>query len=248
MFFLFILTGPWRPLFKPSQVLKTEFPEHEVFHEEVDTQYRNLMDNHLGSSSTTDHGSSGVDSGDGDTFGGVSTGFGTINNGGEVGGLEKKHNHMIHLHLIPHIYVPVVHSAGYSEAKNYHTSVEGGTSTVPLQNANDLSSEFHIGAGETGSVQGPSNSAENPSAAAVEDHNHGNFNGIHDHSNFNGHSGESPFFTLSGDSNHQHHQNVHENVGNVIDSVVHHNYEVPSNSGSEEPHQYQVCNSVVDVV
>lgn len=224
-----MLAGPWRPLFKPSQILKTEFPEHEGFHEDVDTQYRNMVadhvDNHLGSSSTADHGSSGSDSGDGGTFSGINAGFG--GNGGEIGGPGKKHNHMIHLHLIPHIYVPVVHSAGYSEAKNYHTTIEGGSSTAPAQNSDDLLSEFHTG-GDTGSVQGPSNSAENPSTTA-----------IHDHSNFNGHSGESPFFTLSEESVHQQHQNTHENFGNAIDSI-HHDYEAPANSGSDEPHQYQV--------
>lgn len=232
------------------------------------------MDNHLGSSSTADHGSSGADSGDGGTFSGVGAGFGAVSNSGEVGGLGKKHNHMIHLHLIPHIYVPVVHSAGYSEAKNYHTSVEGGSSTAPVHNSNDLSSEFHASAGDTGSAHGPTGSAENPSSAVIEDHNHGNFNGIHDqgsfngipdhgnfngihdhghfngihdHGNFNGHSGESPFFALSGDNVHQHHQNMHENTDNTIGSV-HHNYDMPSNSGSGEPHQYQVRNGVIDVV
>jgi len=190
-------------------------------------------DNHLRPSAlTVDHGPSGSDGGGGDGGDGFGAG-----NRDEVGGPAKKHNHMIHLHLIPHIYVPVMHSAGYSEAKNYHTTVveDGSPSSAP---SHDLSSEYHhtvdVAAGSP--QQGPSGPGENPSAAGA----------VEDHGNFNGHSGESPYFTVSEDAaiHQQHHQTLTpEHFGNAVDNT-HHDYEAPSSSVSEEPHQYQVCDNV----
>ncbi|KAL5241004.1 hypothetical protein ACI65C_008414 [Semiaphis heraclei] len=240
--------GPWRPLFKPSQILKTEFPEHESFHEEVDSHYRNMVgdhvDNHLRLPSTpsSEHLSTGSDN-----SGGFS-GSGINYNGGGYGGSvsagagpAKKHNHMIHLHLIPHIYVPIMHSAGFSEAKNYQATIEDGSSlSSPVQNSVDTSSEFHVGDGAatSGSGQsGTSNSGgtgENPSSAAAGP------TGDHDHGNFNGHSGETSYYTITDDAVQHLHQDLHDHYGNGIDNNHNHEYEAPPNSVPDEPHQYQV--------
>jgi len=170
---------------------------------------------------TADHnGPTGLDSG-GD-------------NGAETGTAPaaKKNNHMIHLHLIPHIYVPVMHAAGYSETKNYHTTIiEDGSASS--QAAGDLSTEFHnagdaAGTGGTGSPQlGPSGAGENHPTDTGD---------VEDHGNFNGHSGELPFFTVSEDTAVRH---PPEHFDNAVDNV-HHDYEAPASTVSEEPHQYQV--------
>ncbi|XP_003248014.1 uncharacterized protein LOC100568811 [Acyrthosiphon pisum] len=246
--------GPWRPLFKPSQILKTEFPEHESFHEEVDTQYRNMVgdhvDNHLRlpPTSSSEHLSTGPDSGGGFSGGGISYnggGYGGGVSGGSAGGagagLAKKHNHMIHLHLIPHIYVPIMHSAGFSEAKNYQATIEDGSSlSSPVQNSLDTSSEFHAGdvVATGGSGQsGTSNSGgtgENPVSVTAGPA------GDHDHGNFNGHSGETSYYTISDDAVQHLHQDLHDHYGNGIENNHNHDYEAPPNSVPEEPHQYQV--------
>lgn len=229
--------GPWRPLFKPSQILKTEFPEHESFHEDVDSQYRNMVDDdrsdnsgHLRSSSpppslvAEDHSTAGSDSSDSSDISGGFSGVG----GGSVGGLDKKHNHMIHLHLIPHIYVPVMHSSGYAEVKNYQaTGAEDGlSSSLPVQPP-DSGPEFH-GGGATG-----------PPASGLAE----NAAGDHDHGNYNGHSGETAYYTISEDAIRQNGgQDARDNFGNTLDNDDHHHdYHVPpSSSTSDEPHQYQV--------
>ncbi|XP_026811719.1 uncharacterized protein LOC113552902 isoform X1 [Rhopalosiphum maidis] len=248
--------GPWRPLFKPSQILKTEFPEHEAFHEEVDAHYRNLVgdhvDNHLRSPQTpsSEHISAELNSG-GFSGGGIGYsggGYGggvNVGNGGGVGGvgagIAKKHNHMIHLHLIPHIYVPIMHSAGYSEVKNYHTTVDDGPSLAsPVQNSVDTSSEFHVGdvTAAGGSSQsgtpGSGGTGEGPVSATA------GATGDHDHGNFNGHSGETSYYTITDDTVQHLHQDLHDHYGNGIDNNHNHEYEAPSNPVPEEPHQYQV--------
>lgn len=198
------------------------------------------VDNHLRLPHTqsSEHLSTGPDSG-GISYNG---GGGSGGSGAGAGpGLPQKHNHMIHLHLIPHIYVPVMHSAGFSEAKNYHATVEDGSSlSSPVQNSADTSSEFQVGdvASNGGSSQaGISGSGENPTSASVTG---GGAAGDHDHGNFNGHSGESSYYTISDDAVQHLHQDLHDHYGNGIDNHNNHDYEVPSNSVHEEPHQYQV--------
>lgn len=228
--------GPWRPLFKPSQILKTEFPEHESFHEDVDSQYRNMVDDDRSdnsghsrspspspSSSADDHAAAGSDSSDSGDFSSVSD---------AVGGLAKKHNHMIHLHLIPHIYVPVMHSSGYAEVKNYHATApaeDGLPPSSPIQQP-DFGSEFNGGGGQTG----PATSGLVENAA-----------GDHDHGNYNGHSGETAYYTINEDAAAavRQHSTQDVNFGNSIDNddQHHHDYHVPpSSSKPDEPHQYQV--------
>ncbi|KAE9531484.1 hypothetical protein AGLY_010690 [Aphis glycines] len=239
--------SPWRPLFKPSQILKTEFPEHESFHEEVDTNYRNMVgghvDNHLRSSQTpsVEHVPAELDNG-GFSGNGISYSGGNGGSAGGVGaGIGKKHNHMIHLHLIPHIYVPIMHSAGFSEVKNYHATVEDGSSLAsPVQNSVDTSSEFQGGdvaatggSGQSGTLSS-GGTGESPGSVTT------GATGDHDHGNFNGHSGETSYYTISDDTVQHLHQDLHDHYGNGIDNSHNHNYEVPSNSVPEEPHQYQV--------
>lgn len=260
MFFV-CFTGPWRPLFKPSQILKTEFPEHESFHEEVDSHYRNMLgdhvDNHLRLPSTpsSEHLSTGPDNSGGFSGSGIN-----YNGGGGYGGSvsvsssagagpAKKHNHMIHLHLIPHIYVPIMHSAGFSEAKNYQATIEDGSSlSSPVQNSADTSSEFHVGDGAATSGSGQSdtsNSAggagENPSSATAA----AGPTGDHENGNFNGHSGETSYYTITDDAVQHLHQDLHDQYGNGIDNNHNHEYEAPPDSVPDEPHQYQVYYTIV---
>ncbi|XP_025200978.1 uncharacterized protein LOC112598665 [Melanaphis sacchari] len=250
--------GPWRPLFKPSEILKSEFPEHESFHEEIDTHYRNLINDHVDNnlrssqSPSSEHISSELDNG-GFSSGGISFNGGGYGNGVSVGnggiaggvgaGIAKKHNHMIHLHLIPHIYVPIVHSAGFPEVKNYHATVEDGSSLAsPIHNSVDTSSEFQVGdVSTTGGVSGPSGTSSSggtggESPASVTS----SVTGDHDPSTFNGHSGETTYYTISDDTVQHLHQNLHEHYGNGAENNQNHDYEVPTNAVSEEPHQYQV--------
>lgn len=214
-------------------------------------------DNHL-RLSQSDHASTGSDSSEGG--GSFSGGFG---GGSDVGAAVKKHNHMIHLHLIPHIYVPVVHSGtGFSEAKNafHHANVGDGSSPLspsPVHHhPSDSSPEFPSGGGGgsggdavggIGSAHGvPSGPGENaPSSltapsSAGGDHDHG----ITAAGNFNGHSGETPYYTTLPEEqvHHHQHQDVQEDFGNTLDDLgtYHHDYEVSPNSVPGEPHQYQV--------
>lgn len=220
-------------MFKPSQILKTEFPEHDSFHEEVDSHYRNVMaehhsDNQLRPSlpSSSEHAA-------------ISDGAGPT----------KKHNHMIHVHLIPHIYVPVVHSGGgggvggFDAGKHYGQpagSDEGLLSpSLPAALHPDASSEFQHG--DMTAAGGPSTVDLPPSSAGND----------HDLGNFNGHSGETAYYTISEDAVHQHNQEqLRDNFGNAldVDNDVnnnhhlhhHHDFDVNSNSAPDEPHQYQV--------
>lgn len=220
----------------------------------MDSQYRNLVDgdNHLRQS---DHGSAGSDSseGGGGSFG---NGFG---GGGEVGAAVKKHNHMIHLHLIPHIYVPVVHSGtGFSDAKSafHHATVGEGPSPLspsPVHHhTSDPSHEFPTGSGGDaiggigsahGVPSGPGEIAPSalnvPSSADGDHHDHG----ITGAGNFNGHSGETSYYTLPEEQVHHHqHADLQEDFGNTLDDpgTHQHDYEVSPNSAPGEPHQYQV--------
>lgn len=237
--------GSWRPLFKPSQILKTEFPEHESFHNDVDSQYQNMVgddhDNQLRSSpSLSDHLT--VVGSDGDV-------------GSVGGGYLKKHNHMIHLHLIPHIYVPVVHSAGFPEAKHFHhhgAAAEDGDppSSLPaVHHQSDGHTVDHLSSAEFPAVDGggtgPGGTGSGESATSA--------GSDHDHGNYNGHSGETSYFTITEDAvvNQQNPAlpdlNVDDHFGNAVDSGggggggVNHDYEAPVHTAHDEPHQYQVC-------
>lgn len=109
------VVGPRSRLLKPSQILKTESPEHESFLNDVDSPYRNTAggdhENEPRSSpSLSDH-------------------LTAVGSDGDVGGgFLKKHDRVIHLHLIPHVYVPVVLSAGFPGLR-CPSSVIGPTAT-----------------------------------------------------------------------------------------------------------------------
>jgi hypothetical protein len=175
--------------------------------------------------------------------------------GGSGAGHAKKHNHLIHLHLIPHIYVPIVHSSGFTEAKNYHSTVEDG-SLSPSPNLHhsvdsSSSSEFQTSeVGGTSGATGTSGPGESPSAAAESHTPTGDVN-EHDNgsSNFNGHSGENTYYTITEDAVQHVHHDLHENYGNAIDnnSNNNHDYEVPGSNQVpvEEPHQYQVRDNFI---
>lgn len=207
----------------------------------MDAHYRNVMeehDNHLRSStSSSEHAVAGSDS-SGDGSGGLSFGVG---NGG--GSPVKKHNHMIHLHLIPHIYVPVMHPADFPETKSYHHHTPAEDAFTSQHVSVDTPSEFSVGDG-TPAAQG-SGSGEHQQP---DDHDTGNF--------INGHSGETSYYAVAEDPQqmsspqHQDHgSTMNDNFGNsIVDGVggigggggSNHDYEAPSGLTHDEPHQYQV--------
>lgn len=303
--------GPWRPLFKASQILRTEFPEHESFHEEVDSHYRNLVteqvDNQLRSalstptsSSSSSSGSSenvvsgsetgggsfggggggsfnggggGSFSGGGGSFGGGGGGFGgngfgvtAFNGGGLGGGGGKKHNHMIHLHLIPHIYVPIVHAAGYSESKNgyqvseeepprspvYHHATTVNASPESFQSAGGDGVGGVSGGGVSGGggggdtvggvsgvgATGPASPTGPADIPSVPSTAAGADAADHG-GGFNGHSGETTYYTITEDQVQHVHHDVNEQPVNAVDGQSH-DYEAPSSPAPDEPHQYQV--------
>lgn len=85
-----MFTGPWRPLFKPSQA---ELPDPESLHHLANQ----LHDSHEHLHDLPNDLHPSLHTGEREA---------------------KKQNHMIHLHLIPHIYVPVVHPLSYSVYEN----------------------------------------------------------------------------------------------------------------------------------
>lgn len=204
---------------------------------------------------------SGGGSGGGGGVGGGGLGGGGVGGGGVgVGsgvGLAKKHNHMIHLHLIPHIYVPIVHSSGFTEAKNYHTTVEDGSSSSSpnLHHSVDSSSSSEFQTSEIGGTSGSTGTTgpgENPSAAVEAQAPVGDVNeNDHGGNNFNGHSGENTYYTITEDAVQHVHHDLHENYGNAIDnnSNNNHDYEVPVSNQVpvEEPHQYQVRENSITI-
>lgn len=84
--------GPWRPLFKPSQA---DLPDPESLHHIANSLHDSSSQEQLHDLPNDLHP--------------------TIHSGDRQ---AKKQNHMIHLHLIPHIYVPVVHPVQYSVYEN----------------------------------------------------------------------------------------------------------------------------------
>ncbi|XP_050524256.1 uncharacterized protein LOC126895947 isoform X2 [Daktulosphaira vitifoliae] len=199
--------GSWKPLFRASQLLKTEFPDHSALHEEVNSHFRqgisDQIDNHLQ----------------------------------EARGLTNRHNHMIHLHLIPHIYVPVMHQTGFtssiSEAKLVDNHSVLDDSSASLIN-HDSSSEFP----QTDSIE--SNSVgQKGSTTSSEEH----VSTEPEHSNnLNTHSGESFYSTINEEALAQ--QALQENFDkNIVSESTDNNFELSSNAKTEVPHQYQVHES-----
>lgn len=87
-------SGPWKPLFKPSQLLSDDSSE--------ELRAPHDVENTLAAAATHGHAQ---------TLPGDLHPLALAAASGER--QPKKQNHMIHLHLIPHIYVPVLHPVAH---------------------------------------------------------------------------------------------------------------------------------------
>ncbi len=103
-----LISGPWQPLFKASQVVTDDLSHHESQHG-LENTVADTTHGHphaILPAGLFPHSHSGLRQ-------------------------AKKHNHMIHLHLIPHIYVPVLHPVPHP--MSYAHSSHGVLPTLPIR-------------------------------------------------------------------------------------------------------------------